>query len=879
MTRSGGRHQPVRWLLMLWLCCLALGPLRAETVELSAIENRLDLDRQLFLFLDVSGQLDLTAVRDRAYGFEQNNHHPPNFGYTSASAWIRFEARNASDRDGVWWLQIDYAMLHTADLHLIRGDGSVESLRAGLDQTTAQLDHLSRVPVFPLTVRAGETVKVFLKVARPEGNVRAPLTLRTPADFSRYQMMSQYLLGGYLGLMMAMFAYNVFLFLRMRLSFQFYYLLTVLSISGSMSLMSGFGRLLLPEASLALMDDLLIGLPALVMVFGIQFGRRFLDVRAISPLIDTLLNMASLTGAALAIGQFVTDSHLGKAVVTCTGIISPLLLMAAAYCLLRGSRSALFFLIAWTAALTGSALYSLMMHDLIPVNFMSEYGVLIGTALEIILLSLGIADYFSHQRQIHTRTLEEQNATLLKLKDAEQQLMHRAMHSGTTGLPNRTLLRETMRTIIEQKNLDPRFSLLLVNFRNFHEFNKTLGHQNGDEILRMLATRLSEHVRLNPYAISLEPGPKGSHCVATVEGVTFGCLLRNTSASEAREFAEELVRRMEQPFSFQDMSLNLQTSIGIAHFPFHGDTAEQLLRNAHIALELAGEDVQQVWTYDTDTDPYSARRLTLLGDLRQAIANDDLDLHFQPQLHLASHRITGAEVLLRWKHARHGYIPPDQFIPLAERTGIIQPLTQWVFRRAFSYLADLNQRGHTLTLSINISPRNLQDPSFQERAMQLAREYHIMPSQVVVELTETAVLLNEERGNNTLYALDNAGFGIAIDDFGTGFSSLSHLKRIPVREIKIDRGFIRDMTQRVDDQVIVSTTLQMGHNLGLRVVAEGVEDENSLDFLRKAGCDLAQGYHIARPMPYTAFVSWLEERATQDSSQPPDAPAKTGAQG
>lgn len=876
MTRSSGRFPPVRWLSIRWmwcvlLCCLATSPLRAQTVELSAIDDALSLDRQLFHYLDSSRQSDIHSVMDRAYGFEQNDDSPPNFGYTLANAWIRFEAHNGSSHDSLWWLQIDYAMLHTADLFLIRGDGSVETFSAGLDHTTSRLTHVSQIPSFPLSVRAGETVQVYLKVARPGGSVRAPLTLRTPQNFSRQEMMSQYLLGGYIGLMMAMFAYNVFLFLRMRLSFQFYYLLTVLTVSLNMSLVTGFGRLLLPEAGIELINDLLVGVGALVMVFSIQFGRRFVGVRSISPMLDTLLNLACLIGIGLALTQFLTTIHLGKAVVSYTGMISPFLLLSAAYCLLRGSRSAMFFLIAWSFALTGSVFYSLMMHDLIPVNFLTEYGLLIGSGLEIILLSLGIADYFSQQREVHTRTLEEQNATLLKLKDAEQQLIHRALHSGTTGLPNRTLLRESMRNIIEQKNLDPRFSLLLVNFRNFHEFNKTLGHQNGDEILRMLATRLSEHVRLNPYAISLEPGPKGSHCVATVEGVTFGCLLRNASASETREFADELVRRMEQPFSFQDMSLNLQISIGIAHYPFHGETAEQLLRNAHIALELAGEDVQQVWTYDTDTDPYSARRLTLLGDLRLAIANDDLDLHIQPQLNLATQRITGAEVLLRWKHPRHGYIPPDQFIPLAERTGIIQPLTQWVFRRAFSYLEDLNLRGHALTLSINISPRNLQDPSFQERALQLAREYHIMPSQIVMELTETAVLLNEDRGNNTLYALDNAGFGIAIDDFGTGFSSLSHLKRIPVREIKIDRGFIRDMTQRVDDQVIVSTTLQMGHNLGLRVVAEGVEDESTLEFLRKAGCDLAQGYHIARPMPYTALVTWLEERAANDKARQPDA--------
>jgi diguanylate cyclase (GGDEF)-like protein len=861
MTRRCNYGALLHWILPL-LCLLGLSSAHARTIELSAIENSLDVDSQALHLLDYSRQLDLQGALERSFTFERNGQDPVNFGYTDAMAWIHLEASNSGPQEGLWWLKVDYAMLHTATLSLIRGDGSVETHHAGLTIPTPALGNLSPIPVFPVRVQAGETVKLYLNVDRQGGSVRAPLTLFTASGFRHDQMIRQYVLGGYLGLMSAMFAYNLFLLLRMRLSFQIHYLFTIASVTLNMAVVMGLGRVLFPAAGVALIDDLLICSGVLIMAFGIQFGRRFLNVGAFNPAIDTLLNMTSLVGALIAAMQLFTGLHLGKAAVTYTGIASPLLLGVAAWCLMRGSRPALFFLIAWTVALTGSVLYSLMMHDIIPVSLASEYGLLAGTALEIILLSFGIADHFSQQRHEHTRALEEQNATLLKLKEAEQQLMHRALHSGTTGLPNRSLLRETMRIIIEQKNLDPRFSLLLINFRNFHEFNKTLGHQNGDEILRLMAARLSGHVRVNPYVIRLESGSNGTHCLSTVEGVTFGCLLRNASANETREFAEELVASMEQPFLFQEMSLNVDVAIGISHYPFHGDSVEQLLRNAHIALELAAEDVQQVCTYDADSDPYSARRLTLLGDLRLAMENEDLDLHLQPQLNLASGRITGAEVLLRWKHPRHGYVAPDQFIPLAERTGIIQPLTQWVFRRAFSYLEDLNQRGHHLSMSINISPRNLQDPCFQERALQLARNYRIMPSQIIMELTETAILLNEERGNHTLYGLDSAGFGIAIDDFGTGFSSLSHLKRVPVQEIKIDRGFIRDMTRRIEDQVIVSTTLQMGHSLGLRVVAEGVEDETTLAFLRKAGCDVAQGYHIARPMTYTAFLAWLEEYRT-----------------
>ncbi|MDX1696515.1 MAG: EAL domain-containing protein, partial [Ketobacteraceae bacterium] len=243
-----------------------------------------------------------------------------------------------------------------------------------------------------------------------------------------------------------------------------------------------------------------------------------------------------------------------------------------------------------------------------------------------------------------------------------------------------------------------------------------------------------------------------------------------------------------------------------------------------------------------------------------AIEQDSLQLYFQPQVDLKTQQVTGAEVLIRWIHSEHGFIPPDEFIPLAERTGVIQPLTYWICKNAFAALKRFKTKGFDLSLSINISARNLQDRLFQSTVLQLAENEQLSTSEIILELTETAVMVNPEEALEMLNALSRTGIKLSIDDFGTGYSSLSYLKRLPVKELKIDRTFVMEMAQNPDDQVIVDTTLQMAHNLGLIVVAEGIEDQETLNYLASKGCDYAQGYHIARPMPESEFVEWMKHQ-------------------
>lgn len=845
---------------MLW--CFGLN---AHGEILNEQTRHLTIDQGIEYLIDDDDQLSAQQVLAMPEHFKAHQQKGAlNLGHSEASVWVKTTLGLSPDAHlaDTWFVELAYANLARADLYLVRKDGSMQHYPSGyrIPLSSQWVPHHNFV--FPARLQPGESVTLLFNVQRKGGAIQVPLEVWDRWSLMHDEIRNNYIYGAFFGVMYAMILYNLFLFATMRLQSQFFYIAYLISMALTFHSLTGYGHLILwPETSEYSGLVSILGSCCSIML-ALLFLRSFVHTRQITPILDRFLRVLVGIGPLIAIIQLFDISSLLSAPAALYAVISSITAgVVATICVRAGSRPAIFFLLGWMCFLLGVTAYSLALLGVLPVNTLTRSSMTVGAVIEVILLSLGLADRFNTERRERYSALAEKHDALIRLKDTEHQLIYRALHSGTTGLPNRNLMRECLHQLIQQdKTTETRFSLVLINFRNFHEFNKTLGHQNGDAILRALSLRLGQLVSSNEYAHPVEVASNRPHFVATVEGVTFGCVIKVDNTDVVMRFASHLLQSLEQPFSFQGMSLQMDVSMGISQYPRHGDTPDHLLRSAQIALELAGNHPEQILIYSQEEDPYSAKRLTLLSDLRNAIETDLLELYLQPQLDLGGSRVTGAEVLIRWKHPQHGFIPPDQFIPLAERTGIIQPLTYWVFQRAFSHLQTLNALGHKLTLSVNISARNLQDPGFQDKILIAAQQHSIAPSQIVMELTETAMMLNENSGATILYELDRAGFGIAIDDFGTGYSSLAYLKRLPVQEIKIDRTFIKDMAQQQDDQIIVTTTLQMGHNLGLRVVAEGIEDETTLNFLRDAGCDLAQGYYIAKPMPFNDFIEWLSKR-------------------
>jgi diguanylate cyclase (GGDEF)-like protein/PAS domain S-box-containing protein len=432
-------------------------------------------------------------------------------------------------------------------------------------------------------------------------------------------------------------------------------------------------------------------------------------------------------------------------------------------------------------------------------------------------------------------------------KRAEETIRHLTYHDQLTGLPNSALLQERLRTaILSGRRERQPVALVLMNVDRFREINHTLGHQNGDRVLLELAQRLGDVVG--------QPDR-----VARLRGDEFALLLPGADVNLARQVAGKITKAMEEPFMVERLPIEIEASIGISVQPDHGEEAEILMQRADMAMQAAKRRNAGCMVYSPDCDPYDPRRLALLGELRRAIEVDQLLLHYQPKVDLKTRTVVGAEALVRWRHPKHGMVPPDQFIPLAEQGGLIKPLTRWVLDHALTQCEAWMREEPKLPVAVNLSARNLHDPQLVEQVTGLLASRQVAPELLQLELTESAVMTDPVRAGEILGVLDATGVGISIDDFGTGYTSLAYLRRLPVSELKIDKSFVMGMTKEDEDTAIVRSTNDLGHNLGLSVVAEGVEDEPTLELLGSFGCDAAQGYYMGRPMPAADLARWLRE--------------------
>ncbi len=431
-------------------------------------------------------------------------------------------------------------------------------------------------------------------------------------------------------------------------------------------------------------------------------------------------------------------------------------------------------------------------------------------------------------------------------KTHQDALEHQALHDALTGLPNRTYLsRRLGETIRRASRTGEQFALLILDLDRFKEINDTLGHHIGDLVLQHIAKRLVTPLR-------------GSDMIARLGGDEFAILLTPVAGeASVTKLAGRLEKALETPVQCKGMALDVGASIGVAIFPEDGTDATELVQKADVAMYMAKNAGLAMAFYDPDQDHNSVRHLTLTGELKRAIEGEQLELHYQPKISVETNQVIGVEALARWHHPEHGYIPTEEFITLAEQTGLIQNLTEWALRTSIEQSARWRAAGMDLTVSVNLSAKILQDDDLPRFIEDLLGEYGVERQRLVLEITESAIMADSDRSKAVIDRLAEKGMKLSIDDFGTGYSSLAYLKDLPVHELKIDKSFVMDMVNDESDQVIVKSTIQLAHNLGLTVVAEGVESSETLALLAEMGTDVGQGYFISKPLPIGDFDDWF----------------------
>ncbi len=430
-----------------------------------------------------------------------------------------------------------------------------------------------------------------------------------------------------------------------------------------------------------------------------------------------------------------------------------------------------------------------------------------------------------------------------------RELEYKALFDDLTGLPNRSLFFDRLgQAALTYKNEQKPFSIVLLDLDRFKEVNDLRGHHIGDLLLKQVAQNISATMRR-------------SDTVARLGGDEFVLLLPGVVSGSAEVIVQKLLAALCHRVNLDGYMVDIAASMGIASYPEHDVDISRLLLKADIAMYAAKGANVGYRIYTPEMEVLAAKNVELQNELRHAIEHEQMQLHFQPKISHHTASIMGVEALVRWNHAERGLVPPDEFIPLAEDCGLIQPLALWVMHEAMQQCVRWHEAGHDFTVSVNLSTRNLLDDDLPGRVSKLLETYQVKPEWLVFEITESAVMEEPVHALETLIKLSKMGIQLSLDDFGTGYSSLAYLKKLPVNEIKIDKSFIKDMELDANDTVIVRSTIALGQNLGMKVVAEGVESVEIWDMLTALGCDASQGFYMGGPMTAAALDAWL---ATSD---------------
>lgn len=776
-----------------------------------------------------------------------------NFGYSGGARWYRMRVGNPLGKPVERLLEIEYPLLDRIEFYHVRDGEVIESRLTGDHKPFSSRPMAHRTFVLPVDLAPDSVSRLYLRV-RTSGSHQVPMTLWAPDAF--YEANEKDMVGRsmFYGMLLVILVFNIFLYVVLRERSYLYYVLTNTTLLVLMASFHGMAFQFLYPDYPELNERVTLVTSAMIALFFSLFARTFLNITRAMRLRRLVLHALTAATALNTVAAFFIPYDLSTRLsVILAAVVSVVMFVIGFVMTLQGHRAARYFMGAWVMLLLGAIAWILLVAGLVPVTFITRYGMELGVVSQALVLTFALGQRFNEEQRARLQAMEERESM-------EQDLLEQARHHGLTGLPGRNLLEMVLAECIERvdRSGDGSLALVLIHFRGFDDINKTLGHENADELLYRLAWRMNRVVLDLPDSVIIEDMPEGPCGVAHVEGITFACAFHPREMDAMPGQMETLVEALREPLEFRGLSLDMRMVGGCSFYPEDSGDITTLLRHAFIAFDQAESGVSHVATYTESMNPYSERRLTLMTELRRAIAEDGLALHFQPQIRLSSGEVCGFEVLLRWQHPDHGFIPPDEFIPMAEQTGLIRPLTRWVLDRALLFAATMDAAGYPVRMAVNISALNLEEPAFAEQVLGLLEHYGLPTGRLILEVTETATMINPATGLTALRGLYDAGIRLAIDDFGTGYSSLSYIRKLPVHEIKIDRSFVMEMDTHREDATIVRTTINMCHDLGFEVVAEGVENNDTSQLLQTMQCDIMQGYHLSKPMPEDQVSGWIE---------------------
>ncbi len=855
----------LRMTLVLWCSLLACTVNASDNVlpvvTLKPQGTALHLGKHLS-YLPETEILDIDSIRLAKWQarFQAVPGEDPNFGFVDGAYWFRLPVHDPEglSRDGSWYLELDYPFLDHIEYYYPDANGHYRKMLMGDAYPFDIRDIHLHSYIFPIRLATTEPAAVYFRI-KTSTSLQLPLALYSDTKLLEKSAQKLYWLGIFYGIMLVMILYNFFVYLSVRDIAYVHYILYIATILITNMVISGVANQFLWPHSPDMANVAFALIAPTSMFFALCFTRSFLGTKDYGHGIEKLLSGLSLFCLAALSFPFLLGQHLSTVMAVFLPIPICLAIVATGiYGVYKRERRAYFFTAAWGFLITGFIARALLQFDILPNVLLTQYGTQLGATAEVILLSLALADRINTEKADRIEAVEAALEATEEKRKTEQALVFQNFHDPLTGAPNRLLCTQRLSDIIVGDTSEHNKLLVCtVHLNNFHDINFTLGHQAGDQILIQALRNLDKELSGWPGIKALSMAHESPAYIGVMEGVYFAFVLSCSLADDERKIIEGLIKKLAQPVLFNDMTLDLGGNIGIASWPQDDHSAEGLLRKSMIAVRAAKWSKLPIVSYDAHIDQYSESRLSIMGELINALDNHELSLHYQPKINLQQNRVESIEALIRWQHPKHGLLTPSHFIDIAESTGVIQRISEWVIDQGLGYCASLRRQGMDLSIAINISVRNLLNESFADEVIEALQRHQFPAEKLVLEVTESAVIEDMHQTLVTLDILSSYGVNLSLDDFGTGYSSLTYLKKLPIHELKIDRSFVTDMLRNNEDRVIVETTMAIAHQLGLRVVAEGIEDQTTLLTLRDMACDLGQGFFVQQPIPGDALTQWL----------------------
>lgn len=780
-----------------------------------------------------------------------------NLGYTTANVWIKFRLTNSYSDPISALLDINFPLLDTVQIYKSSNEQSIPSLELSSGDNHVFDSRIIQHPnfVLPIKINPGETDTYYIKVASTTAIQTQILLWEENSFFTHYRHKAA-LNFFYFGLLFTTTLFNLLMFVYIKRRIFLYYSCYAASLALFIAAQYGVLFEFLVPSYPALHNWSQLIAVSMASSFAALFCREFLQFPLTSFYGKTLTYAAQVPIPILILSSF---SGHGFSIQVC--IAMNLIILVGCYgigihqCLER-KRNARVFVFAWSFLFFGAVIYLLAKISVLPFNSFTNSALQTGSIFELITLAIVLVKNIHTEREARLsaqQTLVQESQVNAKL---QSELIYSSTHNKTSGLPNRIFMESWLDNYLRQNKEMP-CTLVFFYFSRMHEVGKTLGRDTEEQALKKFSKELNKLCQALNNIISIQP--EENFYVSSMEGATHALLLKTATTNKVISEVTAVQRSINKPITVKNISIEPGVQVSMVESPEYGTQASQLIRHGSIALDAAKENKLQLSIYNSDIDPYSERRLALMSELRKALQSNGLTLYYQAILDVKEQKIKGAEALIRWHHTSHGLIMPDEFISIAEQTGLIHDLSIWVFNQAIQQLEEWIVKQPDFLLSINVCATNLIERQFIETInKELAIKPHLAQN-LILEITESQMMQETQFALENLWALRELGIQIAIDDFGTGYSSLSYLRKLPASKLKIDKSFILNLEDDKQNQVLVQTAIDMAHNLGLEVVAEGVESERARLILARMNCDLCQGFHFSRPIPLEQFNNKLNE--------------------